>query len=95
MFLRILFGISTNSYSGDEGRPFQGVVQGSSAAPALWIIISIFLIQYLYSKNLTSHLFMPFSGIIVFLATLIFVDDTDLYIFNCRVDTTEDLVYKV
>jgi len=30
----------------------------------------------------------------VSLAVLIFIDDTDLCIFNCRVDVTEDLVYK-
>ena len=35
MFLRISFGILITFYSGDEGRPFKGVVQGSSTAQAL------------------------------------------------------------
>ena len=95
MFLRTSFEISMSSYSEDEGRPFQGVVQSSSATLALWMIISIFLIRYLYSKNLTSYLSTPFSGTIVSLAILIFVDDTDLHIFNCGADTTDNLVHKV
>jgi hypothetical protein len=35
IFLRTAFGVSENYYSGDNNRPFQGVVQGSGAAPAL------------------------------------------------------------
>ena len=54
MFLQTAFGVSKNYYSGNDDRPFQGVVQGSGAAPALWMIISIFLVRYLYSKNLTT-----------------------------------------
>ena len=54
IFLRTAFGVSKSCYSDDESRLFQGVVQGSGAALALWIIISIFLVRYLYSKNLTT-----------------------------------------
>ena len=35
MFLQTAFGVSEKYYSGDEGRPFQGVVQDSSTAPTL------------------------------------------------------------
>ena len=35
MFLRTLHGVSENYYSDNEGQPFQDVVQGSGAAPAL------------------------------------------------------------
>ena len=44
MFLRMSHGISENYYLDNEGQPFQGVVQGSGVAPALWMIISIFLV---------------------------------------------------
>ena len=47
MFLRTSHGVSTNYYSDKEGMSFQGAVQGSRAAPALWMIISIFLVRYL------------------------------------------------
>ena len=58
------------------------------------MIISIFLVRYLYSKNLTTHLLTPLSGIVIPLAALIFVDDTDLYVFNSGLETIEDLVLK-
>ena len=63
-------------------------------APVLWIIISIFLVQYLYSKNLNTQLSTPVSKIIMPLAALIFIDDTDLYIFNLGLDTTEEIILK-
>ena len=94
MFLRTAYGVSEHYYSGDDDRPFQGVVQGSDAALALWIIILIFLVRYLYSKNLTTQLSTPLSGIVIPLVALIFVDDTDLYVFNSGSDTTEELVFK-
>lgn len=94
IFLRTSYGISQTSYSGEEGRPFQGVVQGSGAAPALWLIISIFFLRYLHSKNVTTQLRTPISGVLLPLAALMFVDDTDLYVFNSGVDTTRELVIK-
>ena len=94
MFLRTSHGISTNYYSDTDGKPFQGVVQGSGAAPALWLIISIFLVRYLYSKNLTTPICTLISRAVLPLAALIFVDDTDLYVFNSGSDTTEEVVMK-
>ena len=70
-------------------------MQGSGAALALWMIISIFLVRYLYSKNLNTHLTTPVSKIVMPLVVLIFVDDTDLYVFNSGIDTTEEIILKV
>ena len=47
MHLCTAFGVSTSVYASDL-QPFQGVVQGNEAAPALWLNISILLIKYLY-----------------------------------------------
>ena len=94
MFLRTSFGVSKDFYSGNEGRPFQGVVQGSGAAPASWMIISIFLVRYLYSKNLTTSISSPITNMILPLVALIFVDDTDICVFNSGSETTEELVVK-
>ena len=95
MFLRTAFGVSEHYYSGDDDRPFQGIVQGSGAAPALWIIISIFLVRYLYSKNLTIQLSTPLSGIVMLLAALIFVDNTDLYVLNQGTDSAKEVTRKI
>ena len=94
MFLRTAFGVSKSCYSDNEGRPFQGAVQGSGAAPVLWMIISIFLVRYPHSKNLTTYLLIPLSGIVMPLAALIFADNTNLYVFNLGSETTEELVFK-
>ena len=50
MFLRTSHGLSQHAHAGENGRPFQGVVQGSGAAPALWMIISNTII-YTSIKN--------------------------------------------
>ena len=82
IFLRTSCGMSQTSYSGDDGNPFQGVVQGSGAAPALWIIISMFLVRCLCAKSVTMQLHTLLSGITLLLAALIFEDDTNLCVFN-------------
>ena len=69
-------------------------MQGSGAAPALWLIISIFLVRYLCSKNLTTPICTPISQVVLPLAALIFADDTDLHVFNSGSDTTEEVVMK-
>ena len=81
MHLRTAFGISSSFYTSD-GQPFQGAVQGNGVAPALWLIISIFLIRYLYQQKVVSGFSSPISNISQLLAALMYVDDTDLYVFN-------------
>ena len=94
MFLRTSHGISTTYYSDTIGQPFQGVVQGDGAAPALWLISSIFLVRHLCSKKVTAEISTPISRVILLLAALIFVDDTDLYVFNSGADNAEEVVMK-
>ena len=43
---------------------------------------------------MTTYLSMPLSGIVMPLAALIFVDDTNLYVFNSGLEMTEELVLK-
>ena len=85
----------TTYYSDAIGQPFQGVVQGSGAARALWLIISIFLVRYLHSKKVTAEISSLITKATLPLAALIFVDDTDLYVFNSGTDNAEEAVTKV
>lgn len=94
MFLRTAHGMSTNYYSDTEGMPFQGAVQGSSAAPTLWVIISIFLVRCSCSKKIATEISTPILKIILPLAALIFVDDTDLHVFDSGSDATEEVALK-
>ena len=94
MFLRTSHGISITYYSITIGQLFQGVVQGSGAAPALWLIITIFLVRYLHSKKVTAEITSPISRSILPLAALIFIDDTNLCVFNLGTDNAEEVVIK-
>ena len=77
---------------GDIKTVFQGALQGSRAALVLWLIMSIFLMHYLCSKNLQSHVITPTLGVVMLLVVLMFIDDTDLYIINSGSDKTEGIV---
>ena len=94
MFLRASCEVSDSHYSGDEDQLFQGVIQGSSAATALWMIISIFLVRYLCSKNLHSQIATLITKITMPLVALLFADDTDLCVINSGSESTEEVVRK-
>ena len=93
MHLRTAFGVSTTFYSSDS-QPFQGAVQGNGAAPALWLIISIFLIRYLHQQKVVTAITSPISKLCQYLAALLYVDDTDLYVFNNGVNSTQEIILK-
>ena len=94
MFLRTSYRVLDLHYSGDEDQPFQGVLQGSSAAPALWIIISIFLVRCLCSKNLYSQIATLITKIIMPLVALLFADNTNLHVVNLGSEFAEEVVRK-
>ena len=81
MHLRTAFGVSASFYN-SNGQTFQGTVQGNGAAPALWTISSVFLIRHIYQQKLVTSITSSISKFSQFLATLMYVDDTDLYMFN-------------
>ena len=81
IFLRTGYGDSTTSFS-DASSKFQGLLQGNGAAPAIWLLISMFLILLMKSFVRTPHIQATFSGIIISLIALVFVDDTDLFTFS-------------
>ena len=95
MFLLSLNGVSDSAYFRSVLVPFQGAVQGNSAALVLWLIISIILIHYLYSLGLVSKYHTPISGIAFQLAALIYVDSSDLNVLNLAHKSILEVVEKV
>ena len=93
MHLHIAFGASTSFYTSDA-QPFQDSVQGNRAAPALWLITSVFLIRHLYKQKVVTYITSPISKRSQFIATLMHVDDTDLYAFNNGFMCTLELITK-
>ena len=69
-------------------------MQGSGATLALWLIISIFLVRYLCSEKVTAAIISLISKSILLLAALVFVDNTDLCVFNLGIDNAEEVVIK-
>ena len=94
MYLKTAFGLSETYYSGEDGRPFQGVVQGNGVAPPLWLIITIFLARYLCQKKVVTQLVTSLSGLVVPLVALLHIDGTGLCVFNSGCDSTKEVVQK-
>ena len=76
-FLRTGFGDSTTSYSSDKDLPYQGLIQGNGAAPALWLMISSFLIWYLRQQGHGINVLSAISNTVLTYVALVYVDDGD------------------
>ena len=75
-YVRTAFGDSTTFYdSGEE--IFQGLCQGNGAAPALWLLISSFLLRYLKKKGCSINIPSAISGASLSYVALVYVDDGD------------------
>ena len=81
-FLRTSFGDSTSSYGGKQPIPFQGSCQGNGASPALWLIISMYLVLIMRKQGHISEFYTAYSGLSLILVGFLFVDDTDLVILG-------------
>ena len=85
-FIRTTFGDSSSSYGGLQDIPFQGGCHGNGACPALWLIISMYLVLLMKEEGHTLTTHSPLSGIVLFLVGLLFVDNTDLVVMGYKND---------
>lgn len=79
-YIRTTFGDSEGSYGGIQDIPFQGSCQGNGASPALWLVISMYLVLLMKHKGHTSSITTPITQEVLNMAGFLFVDDTDLVI---------------
>ena len=77
--LRTAFGDSKDCFGGDLMNPFQGVCQGNGGGPAVWLAVSLVLVDMLRAEGHTAMIAQALTGIAFALCGLIFVDDTDLF----------------
>jgi len=80
IFLQMAYGDSNQYYGGGgPGLPFQGVCQGNGAGPAIWLVMSIVLMNMVQSN---SHQVL-FSSLISHQATdllgLLYINDCNLF----------------
>jgi len=82
-FLRTAYGNSDRSYgSSCDDLPFQGVCQGNGAGPALWLAVSITLVNLLRSHGHLATFQSPISGQSISITGLLYVDDCDLVAYS-------------
>lgn len=74
--LRTGFGDSKETYGSDsKRRPFQGLCQGNGASPALWLLISSFLLMYLANEGHSMQITSDITYSLLSYVALMFVDD--------------------
>ena len=81
-FIRTTFGDSKGSYGGHQETPFQGTCQGNGASPAIWLLISVYLVLLMKEEGHVSNIRSPMSGIVLTIVGFLFVDDTDLIVMG-------------
>ncbi|KAL3788945.1 hypothetical protein HJC23_000229 [Cyclotella cryptica] len=77
-FLKTGFGMAKQSYGGSNQNPYMGLVQGSGAAPAAWTAISTVMLAAYKFKGYGAFFASAWSGILLGIAAILYVDDTDL-----------------
>lgn len=75
--LRTGYGDSITNYKSEPDIPYQGICQGNGASPAIWLLISSFIILLLKEKQHNIQIRSAFTSLIISYVTLMFVDDGD------------------
>ena len=79
--IRTAYGDSTNTYNSNPEQPFQGTCQGNGASPAIWLLLSAYLIKHMREKGHTVTMVSAISNSILCYVGLWFVDDGDIPTF--------------
>lgn len=77
-YLKTGYGLATQSYGGSQGNPYMGLTQGSGAAPAAWSAVSTVILSAYKSRGHGALFASAWSGMVLLVAALLYVDDTDL-----------------
>ena len=94
-FIRTTFGDSTTSYGGKQKVPFQGSCQGNGASPAIWLIISMYLVLLMKEEGHDTSIISPLSSVTLVLIGFLFVDDTDLVVLAAKNDPDATVQYRL
>ena len=93
-FLRTTYGDSKNVSGSTTKIKFQGICQGSGAAPAGWAVISITILCEHKRKVHGGHFVCPISNLTGHLEAILFVYDTNLIHINIKTEETATVAHK-
>jgi hypothetical protein len=77
-YLQTGYGLSDTSYGGSPDAICMGLVQGSGAAPGVWIAVSTVILGAYKAEGYGASITSGWSGKEISLSALLYVDDTDL-----------------
>jgi hypothetical protein len=93
--LKTGFGMATEGYGGTALVPYMGLTQGSCASPPVWTAVSTAIVRSYRREGYGVEMWTAWSGLMVVVAAILFVDDTDLLHLCTDEDMTEhDFVMK-
>ena len=83
----------SSTYMGGPGLrlPLQGLCQGNGAAPACWLMICSVLMHCYLRQGHGARFAGPISRKVLKTIGTLFVDDTDLHVFNNTFKTSEEV----
>jgi len=81
-YLRTGFGDSDHFYGGPSEMPLQGCCQENGGSPAMWVSVTIPLVEDLHRQGHTAQLRHAYLGRSVNTAGNVYVDDVDLVSFG-------------
>jgi len=88
-FLQTAYGDSVDVYGGGlSGSPFQGVCQGNGAGPAIWLVVSMCIIQMVHTHGFPTTITSAISSQKFTLAGFLYVDNTDLFYMSPEATTS-------
>ena len=79
-FLRTGFGLSDTPFRGSDDSPMMGLGQGSSAAAPAFSVTSLLQTRAYHRLGHCEPMYSAWSGMLLLLAAVIYVDDTDLLV---------------
>ena len=86
-YIRTTFGDSDTHYGGPQLVPFQGTCQGNGASPAIWLVVSMYLVLLMKDDGHKSTILSAYSAVSISFIGFLFVDDTDLVIMGTKQET--------
>ena len=93
--LRTAHGDTDTAIPNNPSDPFQGVLQGNGAGPAIWLAISAFLVTYIHHTTPGTTICTPMTQKAHTIAGVLFVDDTDILSLAQPGEKDTDVVHRL